>query len=39
MQAYPTDRYKYKPSPAFQDWINSMEKGNRLPRGRFLDLK
>lgn len=26
----------YKPHPAFQDWINKLKKGERLPRGRFF---
>lgn len=26
----------YKYCPAFQDWINHLKKGERLPRGRFF---
>ena len=30
---------KYKLHPAFQDWISRLNKGDRLPRGRFLQVK
>ncbi|NIH45789.1 hypothetical protein HBM95_23175 [Enterobacter asburiae] len=27
---------RYKPRPAFQDWIKRLNKNDRLPRGRFF---
>ena len=27
---------RYKPRPAFQDWIERLNKNDRLPRGRFF---
>ncbi|MGU3416595.1 hypothetical protein [Enterobacter bugandensis] len=27
---------RYKPRPAFQDWIEHLNKNDRLPRGRFF---
>ncbi|EAR4482024.1 hypothetical protein EOG54_20360 [Salmonella enterica] len=27
---------RYKPRPAFQDWICRLKKGERLPRGRYF---
>ncbi|HBU0299448.1 hypothetical protein C4Z35_006310 [Klebsiella pneumoniae subsp. pneumoniae] len=29
-------RYSYKPRPAFQDWIERLKTGERLPRGRYF---
>lgn len=29
-------RYSYKPRPAFQDWIEHLKTGERLPRGRYF---
>ncbi len=27
---------RYKPRPAFQDWIERLNRNDRLPRGRFF---
>lgn len=32
-------RYSYKPRPAFQDWIERLKTGERLPRGRYFVVK